>query len=215
MKRLSLALLLILSFSMPAKAAVTLEEIESIISKIEQNQNLTKKEQNDVKRLIGKHANFFTASANKKLVKIANLGKLSQNQTGSPTQRQKVVAELKEFVADKKHIEIFETKLKNADYSDLENLVSDYLLHLEKEVGIACKRNYFGPLYAELDIAIRYGIPEIIERIINLNQLKITEGLLQKLEKAQDKAYDCPWFNSGADFERCKELLEATVLKNT
>lgn len=215
MKRLYLVVLLILGFSLPAKPAITLENVEKITNKIQQNYSLKKGDKKIIKSLANKHSDFFSESMRKKLLKIAKDRKLSSNQTGSPTQRKEIVHELYQFIANKKHIECFERSLKEANYENLETMVEDYFPILEKEILDATRKNFFRPLYAELSMAIKYGIPEIIERIINLNQLKITEGLLQKLETAQDKAYDCPWFNSGADFERCRELLEATVLKNT
>lgn len=214
MKCFYLVVLLTTFCSLQTKAEVTLDQVEKITSKIEMNTTLKKEERKNTKKLVGKYPDSFSESTVKKLLKIAENGRLSSNHAGSPTQRREIVKELKQFVVDKRHIECFEKEIKQTDYHGLEAIVNNYLLILEKEISKAVQINFFRPLCAELNLGIKYGIPEIIERIIALNRLQITQNSLKNLETAESKAYDCPWFNSRANFERCRELLEAKILKN-
>jgi hypothetical protein len=223
--RLCTLVLLVFSYTLQVKAVVyTDEDIQSIATKIEQGNKLDEDEVRKLKTLNEKYPGLLTENMFKQL---RSSGKLrssgnSSSKRGALARRTNTARKLRNILTEQaeEHAQLNKNNLvslvsqltedlEKAHYTHIQYLVQDCLKQINTlEIHIISPEH----IASALRTALEYGIPDIVEYLIN-NGLLITETDIAYLTEveAEELDVDCAWFKSGADFEKCRQLLEAAL----
>lgn len=214
--RLCTLALLIFCFTLQVKPVViAAEEIKSLSNKIEQGTKLNDDDLCLLNQLNKQHPDILPA---KILTKLRSEGKLRMCKNHSSQKpfnnRRADIAEKILNILDKNNLVTLTSKfsqdLRKADYALIDNLVQNYFNKIET---LEIKSNTSEDIDSCLKIALEYGISDVVKHLVE-NGATITLDHFNHLSQAQDKwekesSFDCAWFKSGADFEKCREHLEA------
>lgn len=213
--RLCAIVMLIFGGTLQVKpVGITTEKIKSLANKIEQGTKLNINDISLLNKLNQQHPNILAPNI---LTKLRFRGKLRISKINSSqiplNNRRANVADIILNILAKNNLVSLTSQLaqdlKKADYAGLHDLVQNYL----KEINtLEIESNTSEDIDSSLKTALKYGIADVVEYLIQ-NGAKITQDHIDYLSQAQaeceeDSNFDCAWFQSGADFEKCRELLE-------
>jgi len=227
--RLCTLVLLIFGCTLRVQAVITPEEIRSLATKIEQGAKLNEDEIRKLSILNKKHPGLLTENM---LKQLKSSGKLRTSQNGSSkkgafARRKNTARKLRNIIIEQSQEKAVLNKenlvsiiaqltedLEQADYAHLNDMVQKCITKIN-DLGINLDIPH--DTASALKTALEYGIADVVECLIRAGVL-ITQGDITYLAEIQveteteDSDIDCAWFKSGADFEQCRQLLEAALI---
>lgn len=227
--RLCSLVLLVFSYTLQVKAvAYTDEEIQSIATKIEQGNKLDEDEIRKLNTLNKTYPGLLTENMFKQLRSSGRL-RTSQNgssKRGAVARRTNTARKLRNLLAENNQsnesnlaslVGELAENLEQAHYKNFDLLVEESLNQITTVHGtLSASPNFADDTASALKIALEYGIVAVVNFLIT-HETEVTQTTIDYLEQVQSETeseendIDYAWFKSGADFEACRELLEAAL----
>lgn len=206
------------------QAGITSKQIEDLALKIELGKKLSDPDVRILNRIKKKNPTLLSQSVWSELAsaRIIARGINSSN----PNARKKNTAEkLRSFIVQDSDttmhdvnvrpglialVEQFTQALDHVDYAQIDTEQEAHLSRIKEDLN---QNNDSDIKHQVLHIAIEYGIANLVELLISTGT-SVTQSDLENLETVENMEHDgeSAWFNVGADFARCKELLKPAFI---